>query len=834
MANKKDKSKRSKKDLKMDKKLQGKFNDEFGERFGNEKITKINVADADLEYSKLFGANKNLYRTIASISDGMKPGKRRLFYSWWELEKKPTNTKRETLNKLKFIKVDKLSANTVNYHPHGTSATDELIGKEGQYWSNNVMTIVPQGSYGNMRGDSPAAGRYREAKMSEYTIDCFFDDFDKYCVPMKLGYDGENYEPEFLPAKYPHILFNPQFSGIGYGLASNIPPFNVTEVLDATIALIKNPNAKIMLIPDSPTGCDVLDEGNFRAINKTGQSKITFRATSEIDFVNSIIHISSLPINGVSKSVISKIIDFRSKGLFSEITEIQDSTKEGNVSIDIKLKPDAKPEKVLKMLYKKNTGLKATFPVGITVIDDYCEYEYGVKDLLLQWIDYRIDIVRSMFLNNLQITMSKKHMNEVLLMVFSKDNIDTTIQIAKTSKSRKETVERLMKKFKITSLQAGVIADMRVYNFNEDSYNKYKEDAVNLDEELKKINDILKDDSKLEEFIIKQLEEGKKKWGRPRMSKVVKEDDKNNDDIPDTDHLLGISETGYIKKILIKDNTSIGPVGKTNSNLYVFPINNRENVLVIDSFGNVTKISISAIPNMTYEDDGVELNKFFSVKGDIKAVMELPSMEILKVKDDSLGIIFITKKGLAKRVPLSEFKKITDYKSGILLNKGDEVAAAMFSVDNSLKDLIISTNMGNGIRLPITEIRTSGAQAKGVSMVTLKDGEEVVSASLVNPKKKLLFYITSSGRVKITDMKFFPNMERKGETMNLISLQGDEILLGVSAVDKNDKVMVYRKKKDPEIIEIKSLEVGTRASKGDKIIKTGRGDSVVAYKVFKN
>lgn len=159
MAKKKGKSKRSKKDLKMDKKLQDKFNDEFGERFGNEKITKINVADADLEYSKLFGANKNLYRTIASISDGMKPGKRRLFYSWWELEKKPTNTKRETLNKLKFIKVDKLSANTVNYHPHGTSATDELIGKEGQYWSNNVMTIVPQGSYGNMRGDSPAAGR---------------------------------------------------------------------------------------------------------------------------------------------------------------------------------------------------------------------------------------------------------------------------------------------------------------------------------------------------------------------------------------------------------------------------------------------------------------------------------------------------------------------------------------------------------------------------------------------------------------------------------------------------------------------------------------------------
>mgnify|MGYP004545279593 FL=1 len=651
---------------------------------------------------------------------------------------------------------------------------------------------------------------------------------------MKLGYDGENYEPEFLPAKYPHILFNPQFSGIGYGLASNIPPFNVTEVLDATIALIKNPNAKIMLIPDSPTGCDVIDDGQFKKINKTGQAKVTFRATSTIDFVNSVIHISSLPINSTSKNVISNIIALRSKGMFTEIMEIQDNTKEGEVSIDIKLKSDAKPEKILKQLYKKNTGLKSTFPVGITVIDDYCEFEYGVKDLLLQWIDYRIDVVRSMFLNNLQITLSKKHMNEVLLMVFSKDNIDTTIKIAKTSKSRKETIERLMKAFKITSLQAGVIADMHVYNFNEDSYNNYVQDSSKIQDELDKINEILQDEDKLEQFIIDQLEEGKKKWGRPRMSKIVKESDKNNDDIPDTDHLLGITETGYIKKISIKDNNSIGHIGKTNSNLYVFDINNRENVLVVDSLGNVTKISISAIPDMEYEDRGIELNKFFSVKGNVKAVMELPSMEILKVQNESFGIIFITKRGFAKRVPLSEFKKITDYKSGISLNDGDEVAAAMFSVDNNMKDIIISTNMGNGIRLPIKEIRTSGAQAKGVSMVTLKDGEEVVNASLVNPKKKLLFYITSSGRVKITEMKYFPVMERKGETLNLISLQGDETLLGVSAVDKNDVVMVYRKKNDPEQINIKSLEVGTRASKGEKTVKTGRGDSVVAFKVFKN
>jgi len=235
---------------------------------------------------------------------------------------------------------------------------------------------------------------------------------------------------------------------------------------------------------------------------------------------------------------------------------------------------------------------------------------------------------------------------------------------------------------------------------------------------------------------------------------------------------------------------------------------------------------------MNFDDTGIELNKFFSVKGSVKAVMELPSMEILKVTDDNIGIVFITKNGLAKKVQISEFKKLTDTKLAIALNKEDEVASAIFAFDNMSKDIVISTNLGDGIRLPLEEIRTAGITAKGVSMISLKDGEEVVSASMVNPKKKLLFYITSSGRVKITETKYFPVMKRKGEAVSLIALQGNETLLGVSSVDKNDLVMVYKKKSEPEQIEIKDLEIGTRISKGDKLIKTTKGDSVVAYKIF--
>lgn len=793
-----------------------------------ESITKQNIADAVLEYSCVFGANKNLYRIAPSLQDGKKPGARRLYWSWWLNEKRPKDTSKETLKRLRFIKAGTISSNAMAFHPHGDAAMSELIVREGQYWNNNVMSIVPQGSYGNIRGDQAAAGRYAEAKISEYMIDCFFDDFDKYCVPMKMAYDGETPEPEYLPAKYPHILFNPQLSGIGFASASNIPPFNVSEVLNATIKLMKDPSAKILLIPDSPTGADIIDEGNFKEINKTGKSKLTMRATAEIDYQQNIITFTSLPLQMTTMQVINKIIALK----LPEIYDIKDYTKEGEVKLQILLKSDANPDKILEILYKKNTGLKMTYPVGLTVIDDYISYEYGVKDLLLEWIEYRRDIVRSMFLNNLQITMEKLHMNKVLLMVFNKDNIETTVKIAKNSTSKKEMIEKFMKKYGITSLQAGTIAEMRVYNFNADSYNRYKEDKKKLEAELEDIQDRLKHSSKIDEFIIDQLESGIKKWGRPRMSKVIKENNKCNDDIPDTEHIIGISESGYIKKLSLKDNTSIGVVGKENGNISVMQINNREDILVIDSSGRVSKISVSAIPNMNFEDIGVEINRYFTSKGRIVALMKLPSLEILKSKDDDLCIIFITKNGLAKKVPISEFKKITDFKVGITLNSDDEVASALFSFDKSSKDCIICTNLGDGIRIPISDIKTLGKQAKGVRQISLKDDEYVVNACRISPNKKLLFYITSSGRIKLTEIRYFPVMQRKDEPLSLIGLDKNETLVGISSVTKNDTVIVYRKNSEPVEISLKDIKPTTRIAKGEKMVKTPKGDKVIAYKVF--
>ena len=211
---------------------------------------------------------------------------------------------------------------------------------------------------------------------------------------MKLAYTGDEDEPEVLPARYPHALFNPQLSGIGFGLASNIPPFNVAEVMEATIKLIKNPKAKIFLVPDSPTGADIVDDGQFEKINETGVGTFTLRGTTEVDEINNTITITSIPLQITIDAIIKNIVELREKKMFDEIKDIKDYTKnKTGVKTIIYLDPTANPYKTIEKLYSKNTGLKKTYPVGLKMIDDYRDFDYGVKSFLLEWIEYRRDTV---------------------------------------------------------------------------------------------------------------------------------------------------------------------------------------------------------------------------------------------------------------------------------------------------------------------------------------------------------------------------------------------------------------------------------------------------------
>lgn len=783
------------------------------------KVTQEDVGYAAEEYTKLFGANKNLYRIMPSLIDGLKPVTRRILYASYLLkayyiDKSHRNT----------LKMTRIVADTMGkFHPHGDQSIGDAAGALAIEHQNNITYLKGQGNFGSIRGDEVGAFRYIEAGLSKFAIKCFFEDFDKYTVDMKMSYTGRDLEPEYLPAKYPCILFNPQLSGIGLGCASNIPPFNIKEVLDATIKLIKDKHAKVLLVPDSPTGASIVDDGQFESINKTGIGSFTLRATYDIDYIENIITITSLPLQMTSIKVIQNLVDLKQSGKLPEILEIKDYTQKSDVKIQLYIASDYNPDDVIEDLIKKNTGLKKTYACGIKVIDDYKDYDYGVKDLLLEWIEYRREAVKSMFNIQFVKAMEDKHVNEIMLFVFNSDNADKTLKICKTSSNRQETIEKLVKAYKITSLQAGKIADMRMHQFNKDQYAKFKQEKIDIQKRIETYENYLNNDDDIDEYIIAELEEGIKLFGTPRKSKIVKKN-KTEVAIPNTMHLVGISADRYIKKI---DNTniSIGYVGKNNSPIFATRINNRDNLLVFDETGKVSRISISSLPDMNADDIGVEIKRYFTVNS--KIVTMITESDLKNHTDNN--IVFVTEKGIGKKTSFKEFVKIKDYKQAIVLGDGDKLVSAIPSLASD--EFIIYTNFGDGLRLKTEDIKQYGKNTKGLSLITLKCNEKVVGIDIVDSTRKYLVYMTSAGRVKMTDLKFLPLMKRKDEPLTLLPLENNEYLVGVAAVSKKDIITVYRKKSEPVSLNVKDIKVTTRAAKPDKLIKTPKGDIVLTFRI---
>lgn len=806
------------------------------DKVNKDRVATINIAIAAEEFACIYGANKNLYRILPSLQDGLRPGKRRTLYALWKASGEPQNTKPETLSAMKrnTHKLTSIIGKAMgDYHPHGDTSIAETLCGEGQSFRNNINTIGTQGAYGSINGERHAAPRYLETYVPEYLIDCFFDDFDSYCVPMKPTYDGRRLEPEYLPAKYPHVLFNPQFSGIGIGLASNIPPFNIQEVLEATIKLIKNPDAKIMLIPDFKFGVDVVDTGMFKQINKTGEGSLTVQGRYIVDGVKNTITVKSLPLNVYGKNWIAKIVQAFKKGgvLEGKVVNVDNYSDDEQINIIITLTPDTNPDEVVKWLTEKS-GMKTTHAVSLHVVDNYVPYVYGVKSLLKEWIKFRRDCLRSMCNYKLVRIMEKDHVTDALLMLSSsKERAEKAMQIARESVNKEENAERLMKEFHISSLQADRIAEMRLTQFNKDRTKEYKAAKKEYAEEIKRLTGILQDDSLIDDLMIEQLEEGIKKYGSPRRSRVIRLDEEL--EIPDTLHLVGISKSGYIKKLKFKAGRPIGEVGKDNRNVTILKAGNRESIYVISSDGTISQIPISSIPDMKDDDIGVEVKRYFGGSGEIVTVLKAPNKKE-ELTTAELELLVVTKNGFAKRVKLADLKLREGKEQKILnLNDGDALSKVIAVTDNRL-DVVVCTSLGNGIRLPIDSIKAASKTAKGQRIITMVTEEDVTDLSIIDPSIKHLLYITSSGKMKLTELKYFPQADRGSKTISLISLDSTERLIGVISAKKTDMIKLYGKKGgdnyDP--IGVSEVPVRSRVSKGERIIKTLRSDVIVGFKLF--
>lgn len=785
-----------------------------------ERIEKRNIADACRHYAMVCGANKNLYRTIPSVIDGLKPGARRILYACYTA--KNTNNGRE-LRKSASIVGDTMG----KYHPHGDSAIyDTLVGM-AQSWNTNAPSIFPKGNFGDISGNPAAKMRYTNAAISKYGFDCFFSEFEDIPIDMKEAYTGKDFEPEWLPAKYPHALFNGSLS-IGYGLASNIPPYNVTEVLETCIKLIKNPDIDVVLYPDLPTGCLIVDDGQFEEISKTGTGTFDMEGEIEIDHQNNVITVKSVPYTVTTDSIVDVLSNKETRKWFPEMKDLKDKTKKDKVCIEIYLTQEANPDEFVKKLYKK-TLLRKPHPVDIRLIDDYQDFDYNLKSYLLEWLEYRRDIKRSKYNNLLTVVMEKKHINDILLFIMNKDNAEKTVKIMKDSDDRKEAAEKLMKKYGITSLQALNIAKMPMDSFTKNAYKGYLEQDEKLQESIDEYNKYLDSDELIDKIIINELKDGIKKYGSERKSKIITHGDKKS--VPKTEHIVAISEDGYAKKLPV-DTKSIGKVGKENTLFTAIQINNRDTLLIFDSAGNISKIDVSSIGDSTIDDVGIPLSRYFTVSNRIVLILKKPPKDLIKAEEMFLG--FVTKRGYVKRTALTSFANIKDTKKAIGIFDDEDELVSVFAVSgNTSHDVIIYTNKGNGIRLDMDDIKAYGPSARGLKALNLEEDEYVVGSDKIEPSKEYILYVTTQGRVKRTETKYLPKVSRKSETVQLIKLDDGDTLYKIKSVHGDEGIYIGKKYSGVQNISVEDIEVGARVSKAKKVIKLPKGDYIVSVGITK-
>lgn len=769
-----------------------------------EWIDDANIGEHCTELMKIFGANINLARHLPLLIDSLKPVERRILYTMYV---------RDAIKKSR--KVASIVGSTMDmYHPHGDAPIYECIVRMSQSWNNLLPLIEGQGNFGSIAGDSAAASRYIECKLSKYAQKCFFEEFDPSIVDMKDNYTGEYKEPEYLVCRYPNILVN-FISGIGFGIAVGIPSYNFKEALELTIKLIRNPKVDAYLVPDVPTGCLIVDDGSFKEICDTGRGKIIMMGAIEADEKRHSLIIKSTPYQVSLNDVKDKILSLHDAKKIPGIVHIKDNTGKDGMALSIYIKREIDLYDVMDIIYKK-TQLRKTLPVQFKAIDNYRVYDYNLKGLILEWINNRRSQKRRIFSTVLNKMKNREHILEILLFILNKDNVEKTLKIIKKSNGRGEIVRGLVDKYNITTLQANTIADMRLSAFSSDSYERYKSEKNELSKKIPNMEYIIKHDSKLDEIIIDELKEGIELFGEPRRCTIVPES--TDKKIKDTNHLIVVTNMGKIKK-LPANTTEIGETATGDYPVEFINVSNLDELFIFIDDGTVLKIPVHTIRNTELTNMGVDLTAYTTGQhiGNIVSVIKNDNQS-----NETKNLIFATRNGNIKK---TEFNKFLNIRSGlgcIILKDNDKlISAKLMTGDN---DIIMYTGNGYGIRFNTTDIRETGRLSVGV-IGMVPDDEFVEGVEILDPKHKYVMAVSSRGFVKKFTLDEFGVMARNSKPLKIMNVQ-DDLLVRLKSIKGDEVFKVYCKTSllDLDVNDVPELK---RLSRGKKLLSLGKGNYII-------
>lgn len=770
-------------------------------------------------------------RALPDVRDGLKPVHRRILYTMYENGLTPDKEYRKC--------ADTVGTVLGRYHPHGDASVYDAMVRLAQDFSMRYPLVDGHGNFGSLDGDPPAAYRYTEARMDKMALD-MLTDINKDTIDYMSNYDDRLKEPVVLPSRFPNLLVNGSV-GIAVGMATNIPPHNLTETIDAVQTLIKNPDCTLDELmqhikgPDFPTGGIIMGRAGIHAAYATGRGRITLRGRAKIEDIKNrtCIIIEEIPYMVNKKRLIENIADLAKDKRIDGIHTIRDeSDKDHDVRIVIELKKDAIAQVVLNHLYQY-TQLQDTVGVIMLALVKGEPKILSLKQMLTEYIDFQVEVIRRRTKFDLDKAQARAHILEG--MVIAAENIEEVIRICRTSENITEIKQRLMARFSLTEIQADAIAQMRMYQLSNMERKKIDDELAELNAKIKDLTEILASHERVLEIICNELEEIKRKYGDERRTSIenVSGEVDVEDLIPVEDCVVTLTNIGYIKRQPISEYKTQKRGGKGVSAIKqrdedfiqeMFISSTHDDVLFITGKGIMYKLRCYEIAEGSKQSRGVNVINMLPLAEDEKIAAMIKTTDY----EDGKFLIMVTKNGKIKRTPLSAYKNVR--KNGLRavgLDDGDEIAGVRLT-DGSAQ-VIVATRNGYAIRIDETQMRPMSRTAHGVKAIKLRDGDYVVSMARVREGASVLT-VTDKGlgrRVKLDDYRI---QNRGGYGMLNYKVSDDKgYVCGIKIVDEEDDIIMIAT--DGVIIRIRACDIRImgRYATGVKLMRVSGEDRVVAF-----
>lgn len=771
-------------------------------------------------------------RALPDVRDGMKPVHRRILYTMGEQGLRPGG---------KFAKSARIAGEVMGkYHPHGDSSIYDSMVRLAQDWVMRYPLVNGQGNFGSMDGDPAAASRYTEARLGRAGNELLVD-LDKDTVDFRDNYDGSEQEPSVLPAKLPNLLLNGQI-GIAVGMATNIPPHNLSELVDATIELIDNPESTVDDLlkhvkgPDFPTGAIVYGGAPMKQAYQTGRGSVTIRAVANIEETKkgrSQIVVTEMPYAVNKATLIEKIAELHKEKKI-QISDLRDESARGNVRVVIELKKDAYPKKVLNQLFKL-TALQTTFHFNmLALVNGIQPRVLGLQEILSEFVKHRQQVVRRRTEFELRKAKERAHILEGYKIAL--DHIDEVIKTIRASKTSEEAEVNLIKKFKLSEIQAKAILAMQLRRLTGLEREAIENELKELLELIAKLEGILANEQEILKIIKTELLEMKEKYGDKRRSQLINHElGKFSDEelIPEEDSVILLTTENYIKRTLVSEYRRQNRGGKGKRGMttkeedvidQLVPASTHDYLLFFTNKGRIFRLKAYEVPAASLQAKGVAAVNLLQLQPEEKITSIIQHAK--DANDD--GFLFMaTTKGTIKKTPLKDYANIrTNGLIAIKLDDGDELR--WIKKTNGENDVIVSTSAGQAVRFKESDARPMGRTARGVRGVRLRPNDWVVGMDVVSGGGETLLVISQNGYGKITKVANFPSHKRGGVGIKAAVVTAKTgPIISVRTIDEDaSEVLLISNNGQAIRVALKDIPTLGRTTQGVRIMRLGDKDAV--------